>query len=124
MGARREAADKRPSIRAIRPTGRIGPTPEHRPPSPKETAIVVVQSVVGCLAAVVGMMIVMGMVRLAANLVIVLLALAACGVVVHSIQQALWNGWGEIVWASLATGALTALLSLPVLPFSSFRRKR
>ena len=83
-----------------------------------------VQSVVGCVLVVLGMMVALGLVRMAADLVIFLLAVVACSFVLHSITSGEWMGWLDIVWRSLATGGVFALLSLPVLPFSSFHYKK
>ena len=82
------------------------------------------QIAVGCVITFLGMMIALGLVRLAANLVIMLIALSACGLVVYSIFNGLWTGWLDIVWRSAATGFGSALLSIPVLPFSGFYKKR
>ena len=82
------------------------------------------QCIVGCVAVLAGLLITLGLVRLAANLVIALVGVAACAVVVYSVVEGFWSDWPNILWRSLVTGGVFALLSLPVLPFSSFRRRR
>ena len=83
-----------------------------------------VQAIVGCVLVAVGMMIAMGLVRLAANLVVMLIAIGACGFVLIQITNGVWTGWFEIATRSFGSGLLAALLSLPVLPFSGFRHRR
>jgi len=82
-----------------------------------------VQAIVGCVLVALGMMIAMGLVRLAANLVVMLIAIGACGFVLVQITSGVWIGWFEVVTRSLGSGLLAALLSLPVLPFSGFRHR-
>ena len=82
------------------------------------------ECLLGCAAVLVGMFVALGLARLAANLVIIIIAIAACLYATYSISHGHWFGWFEIVFRSFATGGLAALLSLPVLPFSSFRRGR
>ncbi len=81
------------------------------------------QAIVGCLLVAVGMMIAMGLVRLAANLVVFLIAVGACGFVLIQITSGEWSAWPDVLLRSLGCGLVAALLSLPVLPFSGFRRR-
>ena len=82
------------------------------------------QYIVACILVIFGMVVALGLVRLAANLVILIIGGAACLFVVYSIAEGIWIGWFEICWHALATGGAVALLSLPVLPFSSFYKKK
>jgi len=86
--------------------------------------VILQQCLAGCALAVVGMFLAMGMVRLAANLVVVVIMLGTCGFVVMHIAEGIWTDWTSVCVYSLLTGAGGALLSLPVLPFSGFRRKK
>ncbi len=72
----------------------------------------------------VAMAVVLGLARLAANVYIVLVAIAAVGGAAAAILNGRWVGWSDLVSHSLAFGAVAALLSLPALPFSSFIGKR
>ena len=83
-----------------------------------------VQCLIGCLVAVLGMLLLFGLVRFVANAVIMLVALSACGFVIYSIATGIWAGWSQTIVCSLATGAGAALLSLPVLPFSRIGKKK
>jgi hypothetical protein len=69
------------------------------------------------------MLLAFGLVRIAANLVIFAILLFGFGIVIRNIQQEAWVGWPDIVLGSLATGFVSALLSLPALPFSSFYKR-
>ncbi|NOY82053.1 MAG: hypothetical protein GXP31_13740 [Kiritimatiellaeota bacterium] len=82
-----------------------------------------VQAIVGCLLVAVGMMISVGLVRLAANLVVVLIGVGACGFVLFQITSGEWTAWPDVLLRSLGCGVIAALLSLPALPFSRFRRR-
>ena len=62
--------------------------------------------------------------RAAANLFMILVAVAAVVGAVYAIISGYWVGWGQVVTRSLATGAIAALVCLPALPFSSFHTKR
>lgn len=80
--------------------------------------------IVACVLVLFGMMIALGLVRLAANLVIFLICALSVAFALHQIQTGLWFAWQDIVIRSLMTGGLAALLTLPVLPLSSFVRRR
>ena len=82
------------------------------------------QYAVGCLLVLLGMLVAMGLIRLAANLVLFLVALAGCGFVVYNIAAYEWVGWLPICGQSLLTGAALALLCLPILPLTSFYRRK
>ena len=82
------------------------------------------QCVVACLLVALGMMMGLGLVRIAANTVMLLLALGACYVAIFSILDGAWQGWLEIAARSLATGGIAALLCLPVLPFSGLNLRK
>jgi len=83
-----------------------------------------VECVVACVLVVLGMTISLGLVRLAADLVILIVTISACWFALASVSSGVWAGWADVAWRSLATGAIAALLTLPVLPFSSFHRKK
>lgn len=78
----------------------------------------------GCLLAALGMLLALGLIRLAANAVIILVMVATCGYVIHQISFGVWTGWGEICLYSLLSGGAGGLLTLPVLPFSGFHRRK
>jgi|GEM_PF-2803093 len=84
----------------------------------------VVQCLAGAGLALVGMIVALGLVRLAANLFIALVAVGAVGVVVHAILSGEWLAWSQIIPRSLGVGVLGALAGLPALPFSSFRKRK
>lgn len=84
----------------------------------------IVQTIAGCVLALVGMLVAFGLVRLAANVVVLVIAVATCGSVIYCILERVWSDWPTICISSLATGFAGALLCLPVLPFSSFYRKK
>lgn len=75
------------------------------------------------LATVVGMIVAFALVRLAANIVIVLIGLGACGLVLFKVTTGEWGDWGTVITGSLVTGLAAALLCLPALPFTSMGRK-
>ena len=79
---------------------------------------------VACAIVAVGMILAFGLVRLAANLVILGVMLFGFGLAIRNIHMGAWTGWAEIVLGSLATGFVSALLSLPALPFSSFYKRK
>ena len=78
---------------------------------------------VACGLVIIGALIAFGLVRIAADLTIVLIISGTCGVMCYQITSGVWVEWVEIGWRSLAGGGIAALLALPVLPFSSFRRR-
>lgn len=82
------------------------------------------ESVVAGVLVLVGMLLALWLVRIAANTVILLASAIALVFVVHHVQSGLWTGWTVIGGRSLLTGAVVALLCLPVLPFSTFFRKK
>ena len=79
---------------------------------------------VALLLVLVAFILGIGLVRLAATLVICLVAAGACAFVIYQVGYGLWQGWREIIPGALATGFGAALLCLPALPFSSFYRKK
>lgn len=83
----------------------------------------VLLSVAAGVCAVVGMGLCFVLVRLAANAVIVLIALGVCGFVVSNVLSGEWTDWPTACLHSVAAGIVGALLSLPALPFSSFYGK-
>ncbi len=82
------------------------------------------QCLVGAVLVLVGMSLALGLVRLAANAFIVVVAVAAVFFTGHAILSGEWMAWGQIVPRSLGVGVLAALVCLPALPFSSFRRRK
>jgi len=82
------------------------------------------QAVVGCVIALLAMLITFGLVRVMADLVIVMVLLTGFGLVIYNIINEVWVDWVEISLGALATGVAVALLSLPALPFSSFYKKK
>ena len=83
-----------------------------------------IQCIAGCAIVLVTLLLVLGLVRLAADLALLLLAISGCVFVAYNISFGLWLGWDDVLWQSLATGGATGLLSLPILPFSSLYRGR
>ena len=81
-----------------------------------------------CLAGgalvLVGMLVALGLVRLAANLFMVLVAAGAVVGAVYAVLNGYWSGWDQVIPRSLGLGVVAALLCLPALPFSSFHGKR
>ncbi len=82
------------------------------------------QSLVGCFLAVVGMLLALGLARLAANIVIFGIGVCTCALVVYQIVNNVWIGWPNICVYSLMSGGIGALLTLPVFPFSSFGKRK
>jgi len=82
------------------------------------------QALVACALVALGMMLAFGLVRLAANFVILVIMLCGFGVAVRNVLQQAWVGWPEIILGSLLCGFVAALLSLPALPFSSFYKRK
>jgi hypothetical protein len=83
-----------------------------------------IEYVVACALVALGMMLAFGLVRMAANLVIFAILLFGFGIVIRNIHQGAWVGWADIILGSVATGFVSALLSLPALPFSSFYKRK
>jgi len=82
------------------------------------------QQLVACAIVAVGMLLAFGLVRVAANLVILAVMIFAFLVAARNVAQGAWASWPEIVVGSLICGFVAALLSLPALPFSSFFKKK
>ena len=82
------------------------------------------QCLAGGLLVVVGLLVTLGLVRLAATLYMVLVAVGAVGGAVYVILNGQWIGWEQVIPRSLGLGLVAALLCLPALPFSSFYGKR
>lgn len=82
------------------------------------------EAIVACALVALGMMLAFGLVRLAANLVILIIMLGGFGVAVRNVVQQAWVGWPDIILGSLLCGFVAALLSLPALPFSSFYKRK
>lgn len=82
------------------------------------------QCIAGFALAAVGMMIAFGLVRWAANLLIITIGLSVCVFVVYQIIDEAWIGWLEICLYAFLSGGAGAVLSLPVLPFSSFSARK
>ena len=82
----------------------------------------IVECIVAVVLVLIGMLFMIRMVRWAANLVIILVCGGGCGFVVFNILEKQWRGWEQIVVYSLATGVAAAMLTLPALPFSKFKR--
>ena len=82
------------------------------------------ETVVAGVLVVVGMLLALWLVRIAADTVILLASAVALVFVVHHVHSGLWVGWAAIGTRSLLTGGAVALLCVPVLPFSSFFRKK
>jgi len=83
-----------------------------------------IKALAGCGFVLLGMMLAFGLVRLAANLVVLCVLLGACGFVLYEVSTGAWPTWPEVILRGLITGAGAALLCLPVLPFSGFYRKK
>ena len=83
-----------------------------------------IEYVVACAVVAVGMMLGFGLVRVAANFVILAIMLFGFVLAIRNIQQGAWVGWPDILLGSLAAGFIAALLSLPALPFSSFYKRK
>jgi hypothetical protein len=82
----------------------------------------VLEALVAVLVVLLTMLVAIRLVRVAANLLIILVCGGACGFAAFNILDGLWEGWSQIVVYSAATGAVAAMLCLPALPFSKFRR--
>jgi hypothetical protein len=78
----------------------------------------------GVALVLLGMLMVLGLVRLAANLFIALVAVGAAVFVGYAVFSGQWLTWTQVVPRSLGVGILAALASLPALPFSSFLRRK
>ncbi len=83
-----------------------------------------IKALAGCGFVFIGMMLAFGLVRLAANLVVLAVLVGACGFALHQVFLGEWPSWPIVVLGGLATGAAAGLLCLPVLPFSRFYRKK
>lgn len=81
----------------------------------------IVQIMVAVVLVLFAMLLSIRLVRIAANLVVILLCGCGCGFAVFHILEGIWNGWRQVVVYSLATGVAVAMLSLPVLPFCRFK---
>ncbi|MFA5206954.1 MAG: hypothetical protein WC708_21340 [Lentisphaeria bacterium] len=79
---------------------------------------------VACALVLIGLLLGLGLIRLAATLAMILAAVGACGLAVYQITCGYWVGWMEVGLYSLLTGLGTALLCAPLLPFSRFGRNR
>lgn len=82
----------------------------------------IVECIVAVVLVLVAMVLMIRMVRWAANLVIILVCGGGCGFVVFNILEKQWVGWEQITVYSLATGVAAAMLTLPALPFSKFKK--
>ena len=82
------------------------------------------ECVVAGVLVVVGMLLALWLTRIAADMVILLASGIALALAVYHVRAGLWVGWPMVVARSLITGGVAALLCLPVLPFSSFFRKK
>ncbi len=72
---------------------------------------------VAIAVVIVVMMIALSLVRLAAKLCLILIGLGALGFVTYQIHMEQWQAWPEIIVHAAATGAVAALLCVPLLPF-------
>ncbi|MDT8391446.1 MAG: hypothetical protein RRC34_13160 [Lentisphaeria bacterium] len=82
----------------------------------------VVECMVSVVLVLAAMLLMIRMVRWAANVVIILVCGGGCGFVVFNILERQWRGWEQIIVYSLATGVAAAMLTLPALPFSKFKK--
>ena len=82
------------------------------------------QCLAGGALVLVGMLVTLGLARLAANLFIVIVAVAAVAGAGFATFNGHWIGWEQVIPRSLGLGVVAALLCLPALPFSSFMGKR
>ncbi len=82
------------------------------------------QCIVGVILAIIGMFVAFGMVRWAANVLILVLCGGACTFVVYQIFHEQWTGWPDICVYALLSGGVAAILSLPALPFSSLQKRK
>lgn len=80
--------------------------------------------IVAALLTILGMAVAFSLVRVAADLLIFLIAVSACGFVLYSITSGEWHDWATVSAGGFVTGVGAALLCLPALPFSSYFRKR
>ena len=74
------------------------------------------------ILVLVTMILAIKLVRMAANLVIILVCGGGCGFAIFNVLNGYWKGWPQIIVYSAATGLAAAMLSLPALPFSKFRK--
>jgi hypothetical protein len=82
------------------------------------------QCLAGGALVLVGMLVILGLARLAANLFIALVAVSAVVGAAFAILNGHWVGWEQVIPRSLGLGVVAALLSLPALPFSSFHKHK
>lgn len=83
----------------------------------------VLECLAGGALVLVGMLAALGLVRLAANVYMAIVAAGAVVGAVFAILNGYWVGWGQVIPRSLGLGVVAALLCLPALPFSSFHSK-
>lgn len=81
-----------------------------------------VETLAGVVLVLVTMVLAIRLVRIAANLVIVVVCGGGCGFAIFNIVNQYWQGWPQIAVYSAATGLAAAMLSMPALPFSRFRK--
>jgi len=82
----------------------------------------IVESLIAAVIVLVAMVVAIRMVRIAANLVIILICGGGCGFAIFNIVGKYWVGWQQIIVYSAVTGVAAAMLSLPALPFSKFKK--
>ena len=81
------------------------------------------QILAGAAVVVLCMYVVIRMVNFAAWCLLLLLFFGACMFSTFKIIAGDWDGWFEVLSQCALTGAVTALLSLPVLPFTNLYNK-
>jgi len=82
------------------------------------------QMIIAAVLTLLGFLVMLGLVRIATTLAIFIIALGSGAVVLYNIYNHIWLSWPDIVAYSLITGAAGALLCVPLLPLSSFYRRR
>ncbi|MFA4945503.1 MAG: hypothetical protein WC789_12475 [Lentisphaeria bacterium] len=72
----------------------------------------------------IGLLLGLGLVRIAALAAFALIVVAAVAFVIFSVLAGDWSGWFGIGWRALATGLGAAVVSIPLLPYTPFFNKR
>lgn len=84
----------------------------------------VLESLASVAVVLLTMLLGIRLVRVAANLLIILVCGGACGFAIFNIVNGYWTDWAQVLVYSVAVGAAAALLSLPALPFAKFRKDK
>lgn len=81
------------------------------------------QSAVAILLVLLAMYVGVRLVRFAATFCLALLLTAGCVFAIVQIATREWQDWPSVVFYSVITGFSTALLAIPLLPFTNFWKK-